>query len=556
MKTILLLTASSLLGANSFGQNGIIWTSVSNENELELIQSEDKVSSNNSSIQSLIDNFNVQSFSKALPSSKKIDLQKVYEITCDCNEHELLQEVSRMPQLFVAPEIGPHYSTLSLPNDYSMEFATDYALDLINAQDAWDVTTGDNSVIIAVSDQNFYVEHEDLIGKVHHYDTTNTANKNHGTAVAISAAGNTNNGMGKSSIGYNSELALYRMQYNDILVATYAGSRVINMSWSSGCVPSSYVQGVIDEAYENGSIIVAAAGNGGTCNGPTNLVYPAACDHVISVTSIGPNDNHERIPGDPSTTHQHNATVDISAPGYDVALSGAPGWYLTSNGSSFASPLVSGTVALMLAIDPCLTFEDIETILTASAVKIDALNPSYAGLLGAGRLDAGAALELASTYHSCDPPVEDQDVVGENLQSVLENAEPIVEDAEPALENTTPTLEGGLPTDDDDDTVSDEDYNDHHKAPTMESTAGLEENEVVPAELSIYPNPSNVGGNVTLKSNQFIESYDLIQLNGGAVSRTQVEATEIIIRNLAPGVYMLKINMSSGETRSERVIVV
>lgn len=536
MKTTLLIAATTFLAGSSFGQNGIIWTSVSDESELKLIQSGNKVTSENQSIQSLIDSFNVKTFSKALPNSKKIDLQKVYEITCDCNEHELLQEVSRMPQLFVSPEIGPHYTTLTAPDDYSMAFATDYALDLINAQGAWDITTGDSSIIIAISDQNFFVNHEELIGKVHHYDATNTANQNHGTAVAIAAAGATNNGTGKSSIGYNSELALYRMQYNDILVATYAGSRVINMSWSSGCLPSTYVQGVIDEVYQNGSIVIAAAGNGSTCNNSSSLVYPAACDHVISVTSIGPNDNHERTPGDPATTHQHNATVDIAAPGYDVALSGAPGWYLTGNGSSFASPMVSGTVALMLAIDPCLSFEDVEAILSASAVNIDSLNPAYAGLLGAGRLDAGAALALASTYNSCNPVEEDP-------------IDPIEED--PTEEDPIGEGEG--------DQTEEEVFNQqaHGKVPVEEESAvGLEENETTPAELVIYPNPSNAGREVTLKSDQFIETYDLIQMNGGAVQRVNVGANETIIRDLAPGVYMLKINMSSGETRTERVIVV
>src|SRR5690606_19803194 len=127
--------------------------------------------------------------------------------------------------------------------------------------------------------------------------------------------------------GYNSELALYRMSYDDLLTATYNGYRVINTSWTSGCTYSSYVQTVIDEIYENGSIVVASAGNGGTCGGPTNLVYPAACEHVISVTSIGSNDNHELYAGDPNATHQHNSDVDISAPGLLVPISMGPGYY-------------------------------------------------------------------------------------------------------------------------------------------------------------------------------------------------------------------------------------
>jgi uncharacterized protein (DUF2141 family) len=88
--------------------------------------------------------------------------------------------------------------------------------------------------------------------------------------------------------------------------------------------------------------------------------------------------------------------VDIAAPGYDVALSAAPGWYLNTSGTSFAAPYVSGTAALMLAVNPCLTNDDLETLLKASAANIDALNPSYVGLIGSGRLDAYEAVMLAS----------------------------------------------------------------------------------------------------------------------------------------------------------------
>jgi hypothetical protein len=103
----------------------------------------------------------------------------------------------------------------------------------------------------------------------------------------------------------------------------------------------------------------------------------------------------------------------LCAPGYDVPLSTAPGFYSTGNGSSFAAPYVSGTVALMMAVNPCLSSDDIEFILKQTAFNLDALNPSYAGLLGAGRLDAAAAVNMAKNYNKlvlnatvnpgCDP---------------------------------------------------------------------------------------------------------------------------------------------------------
>jgi hypothetical protein len=188
------------------------------------------------------------------------------------------------------------------------------------------------------------------------------------------------------------------MTYNDMLNATYNhGVKILNLSWTSGCAFSQIAQDVVTEVYDNGTFIVASAGNGTTCGGAGNLVYPASYDNVFSVTSIGAADNHEKVIGDPNSTHQHNSKVDLCAPGYQVSLSPATGWYTNlSSGTSFAAPYVSGTIGLMLAVNPCLTNQDIEAILKASAFNLDLINPSYVGLIGAGRLDAYEAVIMAS----------------------------------------------------------------------------------------------------------------------------------------------------------------
>jgi len=179
---------------------------------------------------------------------------------------------------------------------------------------------------------------------------------------------------------------------------------VINISWTSGCFYSQIEQDVMDEVSANGSFIVAAAGNGNTCGLPDALVYPASYSHVFSVTSVGPSDNHEQWVGDPSSTHNHNDSVDLAAPGYDVAVSPASGWYLNMNGTSFAAAYVSGTVALMLSANKCLSNLQIEQILKNTAASLNALNPTYAGKLGAGRLDAfQAVLTASSTWNPITP---------------------------------------------------------------------------------------------------------------------------------------------------------
>ena len=389
----------SLLINCSVAQEGKIWVKINNNATFAL--SEKGVSANEPAVQKLINEFKIKHIEKAVPASRKIYLQDLYEITCDCNDQLLLTELKKMKAVFENPVIGPKYELLYAPNDYSLVTTNDYALNLINAQAAWDITKGDTSIYIGVSDSNYDLTHEELVGKYVLPSSSTNYNTNiaHGTAVALTAAGNTDNGIGKSAIGFNSRLSLRKMGYNELLSASYSGVKVVNASWNSGCSFNTYLQTIIDEIYANGTFIVAAAGNGGTCGGASNLVYPAALNHVFAVSSVGPSNNHEAIPGNAASTFQHNDSVDLCAPGYNVLLSIASGNYLTGNGTSFSAPYVSGTVALMLAVNPCLTPDQIEQILKASAFPLDSLNPLYSGKLGAGRLDAGAAVQMADSLN-------------------------------------------------------------------------------------------------------------------------------------------------------------
>ena len=382
LKNTISTTLISLLTVASFAQSSV-W--VKSENFSQTVKSEQ--------FQKLAQDFGLK-ITKPLSNSRQSELQKVYQFETEKDVVDLYVAVHRVSGL-EGIVYGPNYETLESPNDYTATFSSNWALDLIEAQGAWDITTGDASVEIAVSDMNFHATHEELIGKINYYDESNPLNKNHGTAVATIAAGNTNNEVGLSSIGYNSSLSLYRMNYNQVLQASYDGVRVINLSWASSCSFNQYVQAAINEVYNNGTFIVASAGNGGTCNGPDNLVYPAAYDNVFAVTSVGSQDNIERTIGNPSTRHQTNSSVDICAPGFDVPLTVSPGWYLTGNGTSFAAPYVTGTVGLMLATNQNITNDEIDSILRITATNIDSLNPNYVGKIGAGRLNSKLAVTLA-----------------------------------------------------------------------------------------------------------------------------------------------------------------
>jgi len=342
---------------------------------------------------------------KPLSNSRQPHLQKVYEFSCQCDEVELYASMHKVDGIS-GIEYGPKYETLNEPNDYSLftnyntnpQLTSSWHLDLIWAQAAWDVTHG--TVPVAISDQNLYSNHEDVQNKMIHYDTTNTASRGHGTAVSTLVAGDTDNGIGVASIGYDSPFGFYRMNYNEVLSAAYDGYKVINMSWTSGCNYSIYIEDALQEVYDLGVFLVASAGNGSTCGGPTELVYPSAYDAVVfSVSSIGYDDSHLNSYSSSFPTHQHNSSVDLVAPGYNVPITAAPGWTLFSSGTSYAAPIVSGTAGLIMSAYPGITPSEVKYILQSTAVNIDAQNPNYIGMLGAGRLMAGEAVKQAMALY-------------------------------------------------------------------------------------------------------------------------------------------------------------
>jgi len=407
--------AAVLVSAASYSQDSLsrVWVTINDPSIINATPA--------SQFDKLMEQQSVETIAVAFPNSHTPALQKVYELGCKCDNTELerllltVQGVSK-PVAIYDPIM------LDTPDDYNMTFTPDYALDLIQAQGAWDITHGNPSVVLGVSDVSFDLTHEELTGKVVAGTVTSTSAAYHGTAVAVTAAGRTNNNVGKSSIGYNCNLGLFIANYNGLLAARDAGIRVVNASWHDGsCAPNSYAQAIINELYEDGVIVVASAGNGAvTCGNAGAMAYPASYPHVISVTSIGPNSNHERTPGDPATAHQHNASVDICAPGYDVPLTVASGWYLTGNGTSFAAPFVTGTIGLMLSVNPDLTVDQVEEIIDATATNIDSLNPNYAGLLGAGKLNAAMAVALSSTLARPQPGTPSVSVNNEPVQDRTE----------------------------------------------------------------------------------------------------------------------------------------
>jgi subtilisin family serine protease len=151
----------------------------------------------------------------------------------------------------------------------------------------------------------------------------------------------------------------------------------------SSPIDSQGVDQAIAYAENAGVVIVAATGNDNT---DTPKQYPAASDGVIGVAATGPDDVK-------SPFSNYGPDIKISAPGTDIesALPGSS--YGVSSGTSMATPFVAGAVALLMQKEPSLSAEAIRALVMQASDSINAENPDYIDLLGAGRLDITNAVE-------------------------------------------------------------------------------------------------------------------------------------------------------------------
>jgi len=170
LKKAIFILIIIFINVSAFSQsaNEKIWVTF-NDVSILPVKSKEKLTSSSAQLQSLINQFSITKVSQALSASKNPQLQKVYELECNCNSVELVQSLNKVKGL-LKPELAPVYETMFDPNDYNLNFSTDWALDLIKAKQAWDITTGDTSVVIGVSDANFDLNHQEFVGKVNYAD--------------------------------------------------------------------------------------------------------------------------------------------------------------------------------------------------------------------------------------------------------------------------------------------------------------------------------------------------------------------------------------------------
>jgi len=167
--------------------------------------------------------------------------------------------------------------------------------------------------------------------------------------------------------------------------AANKGAHVINCSWGSS--NTSGLGAAIDYAVAHGVLVVHAAGNSNN----TTQDYLATRGDVIDVAATDKNDLK-------ASFSSYGTWVDVSAPGLDIVSTynnysdPTPDYYAVMSGTSMASPYVCGLAGLVKSQYPSYTWSDIKNQIKGTTDNIDALNPTYAGQLGTGRINACRAL--------------------------------------------------------------------------------------------------------------------------------------------------------------------
>ncbi len=329
---------------------------------------------------------------------------------------------------------------LSSYGSWGQSFRDLYGLDLLDAfgyssnNGAWDTSQGEG-VVVAVIDTGVDYDHEDIAANmwvnsaeipVNSIDDDGNGfvddtsgwnfvkgnnypndNHGHGTHVAGTIAAVGDNGLGivgvapqaqimnvqalnSSGNGTTADLA------NAVVYAVDTGADVLNNSWA-GWGYSQLMEDVFAYAHASGCVSIVAASNDYS---DAYYAYPANLTSTITVAAT----NYQDRKADFSN---FGLLVDVAAPGVDILSLRA--WdtdmyydgshfvppynstakYMRASGTSMSAPHASGVAALLLALHPEYTTEEIRAVLRYAVDPVDSET-----LIGSGRINALSAVTL------------------------------------------------------------------------------------------------------------------------------------------------------------------
>jgi len=381
-------------------------------------------------------NLRMQSRGKVIEPSIIDRLKNIHYVSFDSDVDalELANEISNLPEVEYA-EPRYIYQTGLVTND---PIENDF-VEFHNFDQAWELVSNTEDIIISIVDSGVNYDHEDLRGKqwlnedeipnngidddgngfVDDYlgwdfvDIDENGSRtedndpfgtfsSHGTHVAGIATATPNNGLGLVGAGYNArymavkvgglqddpstsndESRAIQAGYEGILYSIINGADIINCSWGGAGIASQFQQDIIDLGRDSGSLIVVSAGN--AASDAEN--YPADYENVLSVGALGSGNVI-------ASYSSFGAEVDVFAKGTIRSSVGTtPNQYATFSGTSMSSPVVAGLAALVKAKYPNFTPEQIENQIKNSSISIEPDNiTSLQSKLGSGKINALTAV--------------------------------------------------------------------------------------------------------------------------------------------------------------------
>lgn len=353
-------------------------------------------------------------------------------------------------------QIGARYQTDNVPNDSLV--STQWALSKIGAFEAWKITEGSDTVLVAIIDTGIDYLHPDLTNKIYKnpgetgfdefgrdkrfngidddnngfiddyqgwdftdrtgfpFDTTggdyldwdnDPMDQNlfsHGTAVAGIIAAETNNGMGVAGVAPGIKVLNLRAfdpqgygEEDDVAAAILYSVKMGAKVINMSFGDNSYshvLRDVVRYAYSKNIVMVASSGNSNS----SNPHYPSGYSEVISV---GNTTQEDYVAG----TSNYGSTLDMVAPGTLIKTTTRNWTYSDFSGTSAAAPFVSAAAALILSKQG-FTNDEVRQILKSTADDIG--NPGWDLRSGAGRLNLERALKvLAPSVVKFNSPKQD-----------------------------------------------------------------------------------------------------------------------------------------------------
>lgn len=330
-----------------------------------------------------------------------------------------------------------------MPND---SLLTDqWALENINAFDAWEITDGSDEIVIGVIDTGIDFFHPDLRNKLYinpledinnngfydegdndgidndgngfvddvfgwdftdrngfpfdssggdylNWDNYPLDEHGHGTYVSGIIGAQVNNISGIAGVMPKGRIMNLRAfdpsgygEEDDVaaavLYAVEAGVDVLNMSFGDNAF-SYILKDVVEYAYSQGVVMIASSGNSGS-SAPH---YPSGYSQVICV---GSSTQNNYVYGGSN----YGSTLDLVAPGLNILTTSLNGEYTNISGTSAAAPFVSAAAGLLLSMDD-FSPDEIRQILKSTS--LDILEEGWDEKSGAGKLDLLKALQVAA----------------------------------------------------------------------------------------------------------------------------------------------------------------